>query len=221
MKIFPSLISANLLNLQATIDMIDPYVDGYHLDIMDAHFVPNLTWGPAFINALRVVTAKPFQVHLMVDNPLAWIDLLDKKEGDSFVFHAEAVTLTVIHRVLDAAKKAGWRIGLALNPATQVEMLGQHLGMLDEVLIMSVNPGFSGQSFIDTTHKCGQITSLCEKIKVPKPLICMDGGINHANIKPLIEAGVDIVGAASAIFNGDPLKNITALRSIITPENNC
>ncbi len=217
MKIFPSLISANLLQLGAVVQTIDDHVDGYHLDIMDDHFVPNLTWGPAFIAALRRITKKPFQIHLMVDNPAAWISRLAFNSGDSFIFHVEAVADSGIHTVLRDARSAGWRVGLALNPGTQVERVGQHLASMDEVLLMSVNPGFSGQSFIDTSAKATQLTALSGKLNVKMPVMCMDGGINESNIGSIANAGVELVGAASAVFGGNnEVENIKKLRIAAT-----
>lgn len=213
MKIFPSLISADLLQLGAVVQAIDDHVDGYHLDIMDDHFVPNLTWGPAFIAALRRITRKPFQIHLMVDNPSAWIKRLDFNDGDSFIFHVEAVGPSRVHDVLRDARSAGWRVGLALNPATEVERAGQHLALLDELLIMSVNPGFSGQSFIDTSAKVSEVKILGSRIHAKIPTLCMDGGIGADNIGKLAQAGVEIIGAAAAIFKGGSyLENIEKLR---------
>ena len=218
MKIFPSMISSNILNLEAVIQLVDPLVDGYHLDIMDDHFVPNLTWGPAFVNALRMITNKPFQIHLMVDNPASWIKRINHQPGDSFVFHAEAVTPTIAHEVLVAAKDAGWRAGIAINPATRVEQIGQHIALLDELLIMSVVPGFSGQGFIDTIAKADITRALAGQLGLPVPLIGMDGGIGVKNIGLVAAAGVEMVGIASAIFSGDIIKNIAHLRSAAHPQ---
>jgi ribulose-phosphate 3-epimerase len=213
MKLFPSIISANLLNLESVIRTIDSYVDGYHIDIMDDHFVPNLTWGPMFVAALRTITKRPFQIHLMVDNPATWVSRLACAAGDSFVFHVEAVTASQVSPLLIAAKKAGWRVGLAFNPATEIERAGHYLAGLDEVLIMSVNPGFSGQSFIDTSAKASELRALSSRLGFSVPLIAMDGGIGLQNIGMLDQAGIDLVGVASAIFSGpDPVKNIQNLR---------
>jgi ribulose-phosphate 3-epimerase len=213
MKIFPSVISADLLNLRAVIHSIDEHVDGYHIDIMDDHFVPNLTWGPMFVAALRKATKRPFQIHLMVDNPEAWVSRLVFEAGDSFIFHVEAASGSSISQVLKSAKAVGWRVGLALNPQTDVERIGQHLASVDEVLIMSVNPGFSGQAFIDTSVKIPGLQALSSKLGVPMPLIAMDGGIGVQNIGALAKAGVELVGAAAAIFSGDDLVgNIKNLR---------
>lgn len=213
MKIFPSLVSADLLQLGCVIQEIDEHVDGYHLDIMDDHFVPNLTWGPAFIAALRRCTKKPFQIHLMVDNPDKWIDRLAFNPGDSFVFHVEAVADSLIHTVVRDARSAGWRVGLALNPGTEVARVGQHLAALDELLLMSVNPGFSGQSFIDTSSKIADLRIMGGRLEVKTPMVCMDGGINAGNIGHVARAGVELIGAAASVFGGDDLVgNIKKLR---------
>lgn len=217
MKIFPSLISADLLRLGDVIRAIDADVDGYHLDIMDDHFVPNLTWGPAFINALRAATARPFQVHLMVDNPLAWVTRLNLQTGDSFVFHVEAVVAEAVHELVGQVCERGWRVGLAINPGTPVEQITQYLQNLDEVLIMSVQPGFSGQLFIDTTARVRQVREFCLDAGIEVPLLCMDGGINIKNIGSVALAGVELVGVAKSVFDaGDAGKNIQNLRRLAT-----
>lgn len=216
MKIYPSLISADLLRLRDVIVQIDPFVDGYHIDIMDDHFVPNLTWGPAFVAALRLVTSKPFQLHLMVDNPEKWVTRLAWKKGDSFVFHIEAVKSAAVHSLIDLVLDHDWDIGIALNPATDVSCLGVHLSRLHEILIMSVEPGFSGQGFINTLFKVEQIKQLSSRLGVECPRLCMDGGIGQKNIASIAAAGIELIGAASAIFNdaSNPVDNINVLKKI-------
>ena len=213
MKIFPSIISADLLNLEHVLKTIDSAVDGYHIDIMDGYFVPNLTWGPMFVKALRTITNRPFQVHVMVNNPAAWISRLTCVPGDSFIFHIEAVMASDVSSLIEAARKTGWRVGLAINPDTPIERITQYLPELDEVLVMAVNPGFSGQSFIDIVPKIQTLRTLSSKAGVQVPLIAVDGGVNLENIARLALVGVEIVGAAAAIFNEDDvIKNIQNLR---------
>ena len=213
MLIFPSIISCDLLNLERTIKTIDDHVDGYHIDVMDDHFVPNLTWGPAFITALRGATQRPFQIHLMVDNPRAWIDRIQFKKEDSFIPHVEAFyDEKEVEILLNDAHAAGWRVGLALNPPTPIAKIMPYMHLLDEILFMSVNPGFSGQSFIDVSAKVRQFKDAIN-FPLKSPRICMDGGIGVTNIGMLSTTGVQLVGAAAAIFSGaDLIKNIENLR---------
>lgn len=213
MKIYPSLISSNLLNIQATLKLLDNYCDGYHLDIMDDHFVPNLTWGPAFINAIGQATEKPLHVHLMVENPERWLNRLNLTSNDCFIFHIETVKgaytlLSVIHQL--SSKKI--KIGIALNPKTEISVIANHLDKVDHVLIMSVEPGFSGQAFI--SNAMNKIAEL-KKLRSAQNLsftIALDGGINGNNITSLAQAGVDLVCVASAIFTShDPVQALKNL----------
>lgn len=214
MKIFPSLISSDLLNIRHTLQRLDAHCDGYHLDVMDDHFVPNLTWGPAFINAIALATRRPLQVHLMVDTPEKWIDRLILSGKDSFVFHIEALReVGDVAKLLKEIKKKEVKAGVALNPKTPVEHVIDVLPLVDELLIMSVEPGFSGQKFIDVTEKVSILCALQKKLNVDFE-ICMDGGIGADNIGMLAKKGVDLVGIASAIFSEDDpveaLKNLYA-----------
>ncbi len=218
MLIFPSIISCDLLNLERTIGSIDAHVDGYHIDVMDDHFVPNLTWGPMFISALRRITSKPFQIHLMIDDPKRWIDRVAFHAGDSFVFHLEALhDDDAVRSIVNSARNHGWRVGLALNPPTLLESIYPYIQDLDEILFMSVHPGFSGQSFIDVTAKVREFIAHFHTSQSKKnhPLICMDGGVGPSNIGLLAGAGVEAVGVAAAIFGeGDPVQNIAQLRRL-------
>ncbi|MCK4517934.1 ribulose-phosphate 3-epimerase, partial [Candidatus Babeliales bacterium] len=156
MKIYPSLISSDLLNLDKTINQIDNYCDGFHIDVMDDHFVPNLTWGPAFVWAISEKTKLPLHVHLMVDEPEKWLDRVKLKKDDIFIFHVEAVVGWKENKVIDFIKKVtnlrakamGCKVGVAINPKTPVESIFSFLPSLDHVLIMAVEPGFSGQKFM-------------------------------------------------------------------------
>lgn len=216
MKIYPSLISCDVLNLASTLATLDPHVDGYHIDIMDDHFVPNLTWGPAFVNALAGATTKPLQMHLMVDNPASWVTRLNLQKKDSFVFHREAISdIYEGVKLIEELKKRSIKAGLALNPTTGLEQLEPFVALLDEILIMSVNPGFSGQKFIESvTDKVPALVAMRQQ-KNLKFSICMDGGIGSGNICSLQQAGVQIVSVASAIFSSpnycQALMNLYAL----------
>jgi len=214
MKIEPSLISSDLLNLQHTLTMFDRVCDGYHLDVMDGHFVPNLTWGPMFVNAISKATKLPLCIHLMVDNPARWLGDLTVRPQDTVLFHTEVVTDMALQKTLiEGIRKKGCQVGIALNPATAVDAIIPLLPILDMVLIMSVEPGFSGQKFIpDVTKKIAPLRALRSQLN-KSWIIGMDGGINQANIVSLAGLGVDSVAVASAIFDQpDPLRALEQLR---------
>lgn len=216
MKIYPSLISCDVLNLATTLTTLNAHVDGYHIDIMDDHFVPNLTWGPTLVNALAGATTKPLQLHLMVDNPASWVSRLQLQPKDSFVFHREVLKdVRDGMRLIEELQKRGIKTGLALNPQTGLEKLTPFAELLDEVLVMSVNPGFSGQKFIESVReKVPALVQLRERENFNFK-ICMDGGIGSDNICSLEQAGVDMVSVASAIFSSknyaEALKNLYTL----------
>ena len=211
--IYPSLISADLLNLASELANLDPHCNGYHLDIMDNHFVPNLTWGPQFINAIGDATNLPLWVHLMVDNPDSWIEKMDLPDNSIYSFHIEAVkdAMDTIKHI----RKSKWRPSIAIKPETPVDSIFDLLKHVDQVLIMSVEPGFSGQAFISSTSK---------KIK---PLVTyrdeneltfrigIDGGVNQTNIARLADKGVDDFAIASGIFHqNDVIKAIKDLKEL-------
>ncbi len=225
MEIFPSLISADLLNLEEVIKRFDSNCDGYHIDVMDDHFVPNLTWGPVFANAILQKTTLPIHLHLMVDDPVKWLDRVAFRRDDIFIFHVEAMSSDQkIKDLIRDVKLKGCKVGIALNPKTEVDTIFEYLPDLDHVLLMSVEPGFSGQKFMPEVT--GKIASLLQKRdaiteptlekKEARPIrvmfeegdkpragfkLGMDGGIGPENIKMLAEMGVEQVGVASAIFS--------------------
>jgi len=213
-KVYPSLISSDLLNLRGVIEELDRHVDGYHIDVMDDHFVPNLTWGPAFVGAMRKATDRPFHLHLMVDNPEKWLNRVELYESDIFIFHKEVFSDDQASKqFLEKVKQTRCRVGIAINPQTPVESIFSFLSDLDHLLLMSVEPGFSGQKFIEDV--LAKVVSLCEYRDKHsyKFSIGMDGGINLENLKLLAEAGVDEVGVASAIFSApDPVAVIKEMR---------
>lgn len=216
MEIYPSLISSNVLNLQSTINQLDSYCDGYHLDIMDDHFVPNLTWGPAFINAISESTHLPLQVHLMVDNPAAWVDRLKLCINDCFVFHAEAVEHNDALLLINRVKLKKVKVGIALNPTTSIRMIEHLLPQLDHVLVMSVEPGFSGQKFIPSIlNKVDELFHI-RSTRNFSFKIGVDGGVTHDNIALLAQHHVDVVGVASAIFfKPNPLEALQDLYNCV------
>ncbi len=198
-NLYPSLISADLLNLEKTIHALESYCAGFHLDVMDNHFVPNLTMGPDFVNAIARACNKPVWVHLMVDTPETLIESLNLKPGSTVSFHIEATDkiLDCIKNITEKKLKAG----LAISPKTDVEKSFPFLDKVDQLLLMSVEPGYSGQPFIESA--VDKIAPLAE-LRTQKKMnfrIAMDGGINATNISALTTKGVDDFALAAAIFN--------------------
>lgn len=198
-KLYPSLISADLLDLRSQITLLDPYCDGYHLDVMDGHFVPNITWGPAFINTIAATTTKQCWVHLMTTNPQMWIDRFVLSPGSMVDFHIET---DVDHQaILDHIRFKGWRCGITLSPNTSITTILPLLRHVDYVLVMSVQPGFSGQTFIPSSLET--ITALAD-YRAQQALkfdIAIDGGINELTIQQAVKAGATHIAAAAAIFS--------------------
>ena len=215
MEIYPSLISSDLLNLKQTMQLLDPHCQGYHIDVMDNHFVPNLTWGPAFIKAMSGATKLPLHVHLMVDDPQKWVDMLDLSKKDLFVFHVEAAgDDKKIAQLIKMVNAKNIPVGIAVNPQTPIESIFDFLPSLAQVLLMSVEPGFSGQEYMSLVEE--KIAPLVSRKQDGLSFkICMDGGINVSNIKKLAGMGVEQFGIASAIFGGDdPVAAIQKLSQI-------
>lgn len=201
MEIFPSLISSDLLNLGNTLKQLDAHVAGYHIDIMDNHFVPNLTWGPAFIQALQKGTEKPLQIHLMVSDPFAWLKIIKVRSQDVFIFHYESIgDKNSLSMGIESIRVAGFKVGIALSPKTDVAVLFSLLTMLDLILIMSVEPGFSGQRFMPEILQKAQTLAQYKKEYSLSFELAMDGGINETNIAQVAASGVTQIGVASAIF---------------------
>jgi ribulose-phosphate 3-epimerase len=213
MKIYPSLISADLLNLEKTLQTLDPYCDGYHLDIMDNHFVPNLTWGNAFIKAIEQATKLPLDVHFMVERPEAWLETLTLRPKDVVTFHPESSALSPF-QVIKQTEKKGWLAGIALSPKIEVGKIEHLLPDVHQVTVMTVEPGFSGQKFMPTMMPKIQHLAQIRKEKNLDFILAVDGGVNKENIAELATCGVDEIAAAGAIFFGkDPVKAIEELRA--------
>lgn len=198
-KIAPSLLSANFTKLKEEIVRVEAAgADLLHLDVMDGHFVPNLTIGPFIVEAIHECTKLPLDVHLMIEHPEKYIEEFIRVGADMVSFHREAATASP--KIIEKIKTLGAKAGIALNPATPVSMLNDYLDKIDFVLIMTVHPGFGGQKFIDGPTE--KIKGL-EKYRAKHNLsfdIEVDGGIKESNIAQLAKAGANIFVAGSAIF---------------------
>lgn len=208
--IFPSLISADVLNLQKVITLLEPHCDGFHIDVMDYHFVPNLTWGPHVINAIARATTKPLVVHLMIEQPDRFIHLLTLRPHDTISFHIESTKK--ISETINSIKEMNLGVSIAIKPKTPLEQLYSYVGTVDQILLMSVEPGFSGQRFLpDSIERLKQLTAYRKEKNLPFT-ISMDGGITQENIDILARNGCNQVGVASAIFDtSDPIQALKAL----------
>jgi len=195
----PSLLSADFAHLGEELARIERGGAGLvHADVMDGHFVPNLTMGPAIVQAVRRSTRLPVDVHLMVENADSYVDAFIDAGASWVSVHAEVVLH--LHRTVGHVRKRGARPGVVLNPATPLSILEEILPDLDYVLLMSVNPGFGGQSFIPAT--LDKIRRLREQIRVRglATQIEVDGGVDASNVRALVEAGADVLVAGSAVF---------------------
>lgn len=213
MKIAPSILSADFARLGEEVSAVsDAGADYIHVDVMDGRFVPNITIGPLVVKAVRSVTTLPLDVHLMIVEPERYIEDFAVSGADIIVVHAEACTH--LHRVIQQIKACGKRAGVSLNPATPLNALEYVLSDLDLVLLMSVNPGFGGQSFINgVLPKISQLRRMLDSIGSHAELE-VDGGINRSNIRAVAEAGADVFVAGSAVFNGtNYFETISALRN--------
>ena len=212
--IAPSILSADYADLKNEIIRLDEAgADMIHLDVMDGNFVPNLTFGPGVVKAIRPYTKLPFDVHLMVSNPAVMIPWFANAGADIITIHSEACTH--LDRALATIRSLGLKAGVSLNPSTPEEVLKYVLDKLDLVLIMSVNPGFGGQSFIPgTIAKLHELKAMCERHGV-SPMIEVDGGISSKNIAEVVKAGADVLVAGSAVFKSeDPAAEVALLQKL-------
>jgi len=188
--------------------------DLIHIDVMDGHFVPNLTFGPPVIASIRKVTRLPFDVHLMIENPERFIQDFVDAGSDIITIHCEAETH--LHRAIESIKEKGIQAGVSLNPATPLCMIDEIIEYIDSIMIMSVNPGFGGQKCIDTVIPKIEKARTMIDMRAPHVRIEVDGGINLDNIALFRDAGADIFVAGSAIFgSGDYITSIGEMKKIL------
>ncbi|NHC39565.1 ribulose-phosphate 3-epimerase [Bacillus sp. MM2020_1] len=199
-KIAPSILSADFSKLGEEIIAVEKNgADYIHVDVMDGHFVPNITIGPLIVEAIRPITKLPLDVHLMIENPDQYIEAFAKAGADYITVHVEACRH--LHRTIQNIKSFGIKAGVVLNPATPVESIQHIIGDIDMVLLMSVNPGFGGQKFIpEVLPKIKKVKEMAEQ-KGLDIEIEIDGGVNSETAKLCVEAGATVLVAGSAIYN--------------------
>jgi ribulose-phosphate 3-epimerase len=212
--IAPSVLAADFANIQKDFEMInESQADWFHIDVMDGVFVPNISFGMPVIAAMKKHAKKPMDVHLMIVNPDQYIKTFKEVGANILTVHYEACTH--LHRTLQAIKNEGMQAGVALNPHTPVHLLEDIIADIDLVCIMSVNPGFGGQSFIENTYaKVTQLKDLIQR-KGASTKIEIDGGVTIHNAKKLIDAGADVLVAGSFVFKSEnPTETIRELKEV-------
>ena len=212
--ISPSLLAADFMNLGSDIEMVNnSQADWFHLDIMDGVFVPNISYGLPVIEQISKIAKKPLDVHLMIVDPDRYIEAFKKAGADILTVHYEACTH--LHRTIQNIHSHGMKAGVSLNPHTPISVLEEIITDIDVVLLMSVNPGFGGQSFIESTYNKVEKLAKLIKEKNTEVIIEIDGGVNLETGKKLIEAGADALVAGSFVFGAtDPNQTISDLKNL-------
>ena len=214
-KIAPSLLSADFANLQRDIEKCNlSNIDLLHIDIMDGHFVPNITMGPLIIKAIKPYSKAPLDCHLMIENPDKYISDFVEAGADLISVHVEGAIH--LHRTINIIKSYGVKAGIALNPVTPLEYAFESAEYVDYILLMSVNPGFGGQKFISSFLKRAQkLRDFLDNNGLSHVEIEVDGGIKSDNLSEVISAGANIIVSGSGLFSGDLAQNVNNFRYII------
>ena len=211
--IAPSLLSANFSCLKEEIVPLEDLVDAWHVDVMDGHFVPNITLGPFIVKAIDTITTKPLDVHLMIEDPIKYIDAFLDAGADFLTAHIEAFKEEKqVIEFLQRVRARGKKVGISIKPGTNVEVLNRFLPELDLVLIMTVEPGFGGQRFME--NQLPKVEYIAHKFE---GFLAVDGGINDQTARLAVEAGANFLVAGSYIFNSShPDEVVKSLRSILS-----